>query len=362
MLESSLLGLVSKSIPDADPVEVNELAAGIIRAQAASLVTGLSRTRKEVMRRVLAQGVERGWSDAVLRRRMAEVAGLDVRRAKAVQNHRRGLLAAGVAPSRAERQTQAYARRLLKDRVKVIADHELRVAYGQAQRLVWQRMQEDGDLSRWAVRITKVHKDERLCPTCRPQHGRRRSLHKDLTEGPPFHPRCRCEEYLVDEGIEKSLPDGRGLYVPGPLQHMSVAYTPPKKRRKKRKRDGTMDRVIEKRMVPTPGGRMGDTSSLAKPGYDGPRRIAKYIRMVAHAMMRKGHPKSQAIRLARGIVQNWASGQGDVSPKVRAAAIKALAEQKALDKAGSVAKSEQTTWNMEDYQMIVKQLTEEGAL
>ena len=84
----------------------------------------------------------------------------------------------------------------------------------------------------------------------------------------------------------------------------------------------------------TPGGRVGDNSPLAKPGSDpdGPRRLVDYVREVAHALMRKGTPKSKAIAMARGILRNWAEGKGDVSPKVRAAAAKALAEQAALDK------------------------------
>ena len=46
---------------------------------------------------------------------------------------------------------------------------------------------------------------------CGSQNGKRRSLSRDLTEGPPFHPRCRCEEELVDDGIAKADPvDGDG--------------------------------------------------------------------------------------------------------------------------------------------------------
>lgn len=322
-MELALRQAVAKAQPDL--VEVNEVAAELLRTQAADLIVGLSRTRKEVVRRVLAQGVRRGWSDTTVRNRVAQVVGLDPRRAEAVERYRQGQLAAGVPPGRAERQAQAYAKRLTKARVALIADHEMRKALMNAQRVVWADMQARADLSPYAVRVIRVHKDERTCSVCGPQNGRRASLKADWNLGPPFHPNCRCDEEVVDLGIEK------GEDVPVSIEKAR-----------------------------TPGGRTGDDSSLAKPGYKGPRRLAKYVRMVAHAMMRKGHSKSQAIRLARGIIENWASGKGDVSAKVRAAAVKALAEQKALDKGASIAKSEQSVWNIEDYTAILQQIEKDN--
>lgn len=309
---------VSKATPQADLHDVSEVAAELLRVQAGDLIASLTATQKETIRVILAQGVRRGLSDAVLRRRVAQVIGLDPRRALAVQNHRNGLLAGGVPPARAERQTGAYAKRLLRQRVEVLVTHELRVALNNAQRLVWRDMQAMGDYSPWAVRVTKVHKDERACSVCRPQNGRRRSLGRDLTEGPPFHPRCRCEEIVVDQGIEKAI---------------------------------------------TPGGRIGDASSLnrspKKNWVENAGGLPRYIRMVAHALIRQGKPRDRAIQMAVGIVRNWAT-HANVSAKVKAAAIKAIAEWEAKKAKGKVSKADQTTWNFEDYQEIVKQLEKDG--
>jgi hypothetical protein len=84
----------------------------------------------------------------------------------------------------------------------------------------------------------------------------------------------------------------------------------------------------------TPGGREGDDSPfstsrtsnwVAKEGG-----LPKYIRMVAHALVRQGKSESRAISMAIGIVRNWAEGKGKgVSPKVKAAAAKAIAEWEA---------------------------------
>jgi hypothetical protein len=51
------------------------------------------------------------------------------------------------------------------------------------------------------------------------------------------------------------------------------------------------------------------------------------IQHLAHALIReRGVDRSKAIQMAIGIMRNWAAGKGDVTPKTRAAAIKALAE------------------------------------
>jgi hypothetical protein len=117
----------------------------------------------------------------------------------------------------------------------------------------------------------------------------------------------------------------------------------------------------------TPGGRVGDASPVGTPGgrqnwVDRAGGLPKYIRMVAHAMMRKGHSKGQAIQLAVGIVKNWAEGKGDVSPKVRAAAAKAIAEWEAMKAKSHLSKTEKSEWNLVDYQLIVKQLQDDGVL
>lgn len=81
-------------------------------------------------------------------------------------------------------------------------------------------------------------------------------------------------------------------------------------------------------MAVSPGGRAADDSPLGtKPLFGvGGLTLPRYVRMVAHAMILKGHGKSEAIQLAIGIIRNWAEGKGDVRPQVRAAAVKAIAE------------------------------------
>lgn len=65
--------------------------------------------------------------------------------------------------------------------------------------------------------------------------------------------------------------------------------------------------------------------------------LPAYIQNVAKGILKRGKTESQAIQMAIGVIKNWASGRGKVSPEVRAAAAKALAQWEAL-KAKNAAK------------------------
>lgn len=361
-VEAALVRVLKAQLPDL--VEVNDAAVQIARSQAADLLAGASATKKKVVRSLIRRGMEQGWSDTVLQARIAEKAGLDPRSATALENYRAGLKANNVPPGRAERMVEAYRKRLLKHRAMVIARTETQQALMDGQREIWARQQESGDLSPYAVRVTVTHKDDRLCPTCRPEGGRRRSLKRGAGGGPPFHPQCRCYEVLSDEGVVKAGPTGTDLYVEAPVL---VLDPPTQKKRKKKKRDGRLAGMDDITKVITPGGRVGDDSPVGTPGgkqnwVDKAGGLPKYIRMVAHALIRSGKPKDRAISMAIGIVRNWAEGKGHTSAKVKAAAAKAIAEWEAKKAKAHLSKSATTTWNLTDYQAITEQLRSEGVI
>jgi hypothetical protein len=93
----------------------------------------------------------------------------------------------------------------------------------------------------------------------------------------------------------------------------------------------------------SPGGRPADDSPVGTPGgkqnwVDKAGGLPKYIREIAHALIRKGRTESEAIRLAVGAVRNFAAGHDGhghkVSAKVQAAASAALAEWEAKKASG----------------------------
>lgn len=76
-------------------------------------------------------------------------------------------------------------------------------------------------------------------------------------------------------------------------------------------------------------------SPLGKPGGPGlwkhkGLQLPAYIQNVAKGVMKTGKTMSQAIQIAIGTIKRWARGGGKVSPEVRAAAAKALAEWEKL--------------------------------
>ncbi len=87
-------------------------------------------------------------------------------------------------------------------------------------------------------------------------------------------------------------------------------------------------------MAISPGGRPADDSPVGTPGgrqnwVDKAGGLPKYVRMVAHALMRKGTPESRAIATAVNRIKRWAAGLDNVRPQVQAAAASALAEWEA---------------------------------
>ena len=106
---------------------------------------------------------------------------------------------------------------------------------------------------------------------------------------------------------------------------------------------GEVEAWLEGKAV-TPGGRAGDDSPVGTPGgrqnwVDKAGGLPRYIRMVAHALMRQGHSKARAIAIAVATMKRWASGVGDVTAKVRAAAAKAVAEWEAMKAKANATKT-----------------------
>lgn len=171
--------------------------------EAGLLISGLSAKDRKAVQQVISDSLFNGWSSTKTATRIKQVVGLSPRQLTAVTNYRAGQIAAGLTPKQADASATRYAERLRKARAALIADYEVRKATADAKRAEWAAQQKAGTVSNRAVRVFKVHKDERTCPACRGLNGRRHSL-GNAVNAPPLHPNCRCTEELVDEGIVKS--------------------------------------------------------------------------------------------------------------------------------------------------------------
>lgn len=83
----------------------------------------------------------------------------------------------------------------------------------------------------------------------------------------------------------------------------------------------------------SPLGRPGGPGLWGHKGW----QLPAYVQNVAKGIMESGATRSKAIEIAVGKIRDWAQGRGNVSPEVRAASVKAIAEWEALKaRAGSV--------------------------
>jgi chemotaxis protein histidine kinase CheA len=88
---------------------------------------------------------------------------------------------------------------------------------------------------------------------------------------------------------------------------------------------------------------VGPKGLWGKPGW----QLPDYIEHVANDLIENGHPESQAVQMAVGIIKNWASGRPSggekrIKPSTVAAARKALAEWESLKARAKTTKSVKT--------------------
>lgn len=166
-------------------------------------ITDLSKSELQAVRKIISDSLYNGWTPHRTASRISQIVGLSKRQMNSVANHRAALIKQGKTDSQADRAAESLAKRLRKQRGRLVAQHEARRAQTAAQRLLWKSQQDAGTLSPYAVRVWRTAKDELRCPSCRALNGRRMSLRTD-EQLPPMHPNCRCTMELVDEGVVKA--------------------------------------------------------------------------------------------------------------------------------------------------------------
>lgn len=220
-LASDLLDSFGISKSD-DLGEVNEIASRIARERAGRLITNLTDAKRRRVRLLTQRAIDYGWTDKELADRLAQHVGLDERFTNAVENYRLALIGNKTPRGKARKMAENYAKDLRRARAHRIATTEVHTALLEAQRELWTEAQERGDLSPYAVRVTRTRKD--CCTTtCRKHNGQRSSLKAGSKGGPPFHPNCRCYEEVEDQGVVKHLPGLHNQKTHGRKHGMRVA-------------------------------------------------------------------------------------------------------------------------------------------
>jgi SPP1 gp7 family putative phage head morphogenesis protein len=140
-------------------------------------------------------------------RQIRGLIGLDPRRAQALVNYTTQLYASTTgkplteaAKVKLDAKAERYGAKLLRQRADTIARTETLAAGNHGQLVAWQQAEAAGLLPPNRVKRWSVGFDERLCPKCRPWHGKVAALDQPFGNGlscPPLHPSCRCCLVLV---------------------------------------------------------------------------------------------------------------------------------------------------------------------
>jgi hypothetical protein len=199
---------------EVDQNDIIDEATAYARKSAGEMVEGVKNTRP--IQSLISRSIDEEWTDARLQKALSRIVGLDTRSQVALDNLEKKLTKDGLPVGKRNKQVDAYSKTLKARRVKVIADNERASAFAEGKRAAWRRMKSMDEISPYAVRIWRTHKDEKTCSVCGPLNGRRAGIDDNrgyrtgsankptgFTLGPPAHVNCRCWEELTDRGTPK---------------------------------------------------------------------------------------------------------------------------------------------------------------
>ncbi len=183
---------------------LNPRAALFARQRSSTLIKEVTRDQREAVRKLIFKGITSGDAPRVVAREVQQVVGLHSRQIVAARNFRTAQLeqlirqhprtAVSVLEARAQKNTQRFIDRQLKERAMTIARTEMNRASNVGQREAWDAAKKAGLLDTdKAVRVWIAAIDSRTDDVCSGLDGVTVPYDEEFSEGePPIHPRCRC--------------------------------------------------------------------------------------------------------------------------------------------------------------------------
>lgn len=169
-------------------------------------ITGINDVTRNGIRAVVADGITAGVGIEPMARQLRDLVGLTPRHVRAVLRRERRMAERGLAGKRLERNTAAYARRLVGHRAKMIARTETITARAQGQLAVWEEARDEGLIGVASLKKWMHSPAVPRCPICE-ELGAADPIPIDSVwqssvlgvpfAHPPAHPSCRCSLGLV---------------------------------------------------------------------------------------------------------------------------------------------------------------------
>ena len=182
-------------------------------ANAARLVTEITKDTEAVIRGLTTWATREGVSGETLARMLRQHIGLTERLSTAVRNYEAGLLADGATPIQALAAADQYAARLRTYRAEMIARTETLAAANAGRLDSYRLAQANGVLGPDATKVWLASPG--CCALCDDVNGETAPLDEDFSCGetaPPLHPQCRCAVAVDDVGTNEST-DGAEITV-----------------------------------------------------------------------------------------------------------------------------------------------------
>lgn len=180
---------------------LNPRSVEYIRNQGAALVTNVTETTRRGIQEIMRESFEIGITPRQTAERIKERVGLLPKHAKAVTNYRALLVSEGVKPAVVTKRVEAYRKRLLRYRARMISRTETMFAANNGNLALFNQAAENGliDLNKTRKKFI-VTPDDRLCKICRPipQENTEVGVNEPFQTSvgpkmvPPIHPGCRC--------------------------------------------------------------------------------------------------------------------------------------------------------------------------
>jgi hypothetical protein len=210
--------------------DVSDKSISYAAKQAVDLITDLDRAQRAEISALLERAAEKDWSTSRLASNLESILGLNERQVGALDNLREKLENAqpgdiiefgsrsaripadGGSDAWIDKQVDRYSNDLLSDRAEMIADTSLAQTIHDGQRAAWSEMEAAGELPEQTMRIFRAGGD--ACDICLELDGATAELGEpysgdgEVTDGPPVHPHCGCDEDLfVESGSGGSAAD-----------------------------------------------------------------------------------------------------------------------------------------------------------